>query len=57
MNRVQLNVQAAVAKRDKLHHRQPGNSCQDESTSGDQWKWRGTGTQTGVSVANMPDWV
>ena len=30
---------------------------QDEFTSGDQWNWRGTGTQTDVSGANMRDWV
>ena len=37
------------SQRDKPHRRQSGNSCQDEFTSGDQWNWRGTGTQTDVS--------
>ena len=29
---------------------------QDEFMSGEQWNWRVTGTQTGVSGANMRDW-
>ena len=57
VNRVQLDVQAAILKREKLHRRQSGNSCQDELTSGDQWNWRGMGTQTDVSGANMRGWV
>ena len=36
--------------------RQSGNSCQDEFTSGDQWNWRGTRTQTDVSGVSMRDW-
>ena len=44
------------SQRDTHHSQQSGNSCQDELTSDDQWSWRGTGTQTGVSGASMRDW-
>ena len=30
VNRVQLDVRAAIPGRDKLHHRQPGNCCRGE---------------------------
>ena len=29
------------------------SSCQEEFTPGEQWNWRGTGTRTSVSGANM----
>ena len=32
------------SQRDKPHRRQSVNSCRDEFASGDQWNWRGTGT-------------
>ena len=54
VSRVQVDVQAAIPE--KPHRRQSGNSCQDEFISGDQWSWRGTGTQTGISGASMRDW-
>ena len=38
VNRVQLDVQAAIPERNRLHRRQLGNSCQEEFTSGDQWQ-------------------
>ena len=56
VNRVQLDVRAAIPERDKLHRRQSGNSCQEEFASGDQWNWQGTGTRTGVSGASMRAW-
>ena len=44
-NGVQLDVQTAIPEREKPHSQQSGNSCQDERILGDQWTWRGTGTQ------------
>ena len=51
-----VGCQCCSAGSTKLHFRQPGSSCQEELTSGDQWNWRGTGTRASVSGAGMRDW-
>ena len=52
----QSHIHFTWFQREKPHRQQSGNSCQDDFISGDQWNWRYTGAQTGVSGANMRDW-